>query len=107
MPPVEGRVYYRGEPLPGGTVVFTPDPERGNKGPLATAVIRPDGRYALRSGREVGAVVGWHRITVAPPGVEGQPPAFALPSKYADPLRSERCYEVKSGQLNTIDIHLD
>ena len=26
LAPVRGRVFYRGKPLPGGTIVFTPDP---------------------------------------------------------------------------------
>src|SRR5207248_2660078 len=42
---VKGRVFYRGRPLPGGTIVFTPDPERGGHGPQACAEIGPDGCY--------------------------------------------------------------
>ena len=39
LQPVHGRVYYRGTPLAGGTIVFTPDPDRGGAGPLAYAEI--------------------------------------------------------------------
>jgi hypothetical protein len=107
LPPVEGHVYYRGAPVAGGTLVFTPDPERGGRGNCAVAVIQPDGRYRLRTGNEPGAAPGWHRITVAAAAVEGRPPVQPLPSKYCDPLRSDRWCEVKAGQANVIDIHLD
>jgi hypothetical protein len=107
MPRVEGRVYYRGTPLTGGTIVFSPDPERGGHGPLASAVIGADGRYTLHTGGEPGAVAGWHRVTVAPAGVEGRPPEPPLPRHYADPERSGHCYEVKPGQLNVIEINLE
>src|SRR6516225_7750875 len=67
MTPVHGRVFFHGQPLPGGTIVFTPDAERGGRGPLACGEIDADGRYTLRTGDKPGAVSGWHRITIAPP----------------------------------------
>jgi hypothetical protein len=108
LAPVQGRVYYRGEPLPGGTIVFAPDPERGGHGPLACAEIESDGHYALRTGKETGAVTGWHRVTVAPgePAGEGRP-RVDLPSKYTDPEQSGESCEVKEGQVNTHDLHLE
>src|SRR5438552_2308150 len=63
---VRGTVFYRGEPVRGGTVVFAPDPDRGGSGPLAIAEIQPDGTYVLRTDGENGAVPGWHRVTVSP-----------------------------------------
>ena len=75
LAPVEGRVLFRGQPLRGGTIVFTPDPDRGNSGPLATAEIGADGRFVLTSGGKPGAVPGWHRVTVAPPAL---PPTAAI-----------------------------
>jgi hypothetical protein len=110
LAPVRGRVYYRGDPLPGGTIVFTPDPGRGGHGPLAYAEIESDGRYFLRTGQEVGAVPGWHRVTVAPAGPAGDAggkPVVALPRKYTDPEQSGETCEVKEGQVNTCDLHLD
>src|SRR5207249_4096885 len=62
LAPVSGRVFYRGQPLPGGTIVFTPDSERGGSGPLACGEIGQDGRYTLHTGTQPGAVPGWHRI---------------------------------------------
>ncbi len=63
LAPVRGHVYYHGVPLAGGAVVFTPDPDRGGRGPLACARIGADGAYVLVTGTDNGAVVGWHRVT--------------------------------------------
>jgi hypothetical protein len=100
--PVQGHVYFHNEPLRGGTIVFTPDAERGNDGPMATGEIQPDGRYTLHTGPDAGAVVGWHRVTIAA-GPNGQ----ALPVRYSDPKLSEQGREVKAGQPNTLDFHLE
>jgi hypothetical protein len=117
LTPVHGRVFYHGQPLPGGTIVFTPDPERGGRGPLACGEIGPDGRYTLHTGGSPGAVAGWHRVTIAaasPAGRAGgrEPlPADAsgadLPRKYSDPERSGLSREVKPGQAADQDFHLD
>src|SRR5262245_62732384 len=92
---VGGQVFYRGRPLAGGTIVFAPDPGHGARGPLAWGEVGPDGRYSLRTGEKPGAVVGWHRVTVAAPG-----PA-ALPARYSDPERSGQCHEVRDAPSNT------
>ena len=103
---VQGRVYYQGKPLESGTVVFVPDPSRGGSGPLARAEIQADGRYRLRTGDKSGAVPGWHRVTVAPGGPAGSP-TRTLPPRFSDPESSGQCHEVKPGQENTIDLHLE
>jgi hypothetical protein len=100
--PVQGRVFYRNEPLRGGTIVFTPDAERGNQGPLATGEIQGDGRYTLHTGEEPGAVVGWHRVTIA-----AGPDCQALPRRYSDPKLSDQSREVKAGQASAFDFHLE
>jgi hypothetical protein len=105
LEPVEGQVFYKGKPLAGGTIVFAPDPERGGHGPLAFAEIQPDGRFTLRTGETAGAVVGWHRVTVASASPTAAVPG--LPAKYCDPERSGQRCEVKPGQPNTIEIRLD
>jgi hypothetical protein len=112
--PVSGRVYYQGKPLAGGTIVFTPDPERGGSGPMAFAEIKADGGFTLHTGTEFGAVAGWHRVTVAaapPPATVPGAPAprggTPLPAKYSDPERSGLHQEVKAGLANTIDLRLD
>jgi len=57
MVPVRGTVYYHDKPLPGGTIVFTPDPDRGGRGPLALGEIAGDGTYTLLSDGRPGAVI--------------------------------------------------
>ena len=56
------RVLPR-RPAGGRPVVFTPDPDRGGRGPLACARIGDDGAYVLTTGPDSGAVTGWHRVT--------------------------------------------
>jgi hypothetical protein len=102
LAPVQGRVFFRGRPLTGGTIVFVPDPERGGRGPLALGEIGPDGHYHLLSDGRHGAVPGWHRITVA-----GSDAEMPLPRSYSDPERSGKSCEVKAGRANVIDIQLD
>jgi hypothetical protein len=103
---VLGRVFYRGKPVEGGTVVFAPDASRGGSGPLASAEIQPDGRYRLTTGDKSGAVPCWHRVTIAPAGPAGTATP-ALPPRYRDPDLSGQCHEVKPGRENTIDLNLD
>lgn len=113
--PVRGRVFYKGTPLPGGSIVFTPDADKGGRGPLARGEIRPDGTYTLASDGRPGAAPGWHRVTVvsvqAPPakpsGTELADVPSLLPRKYAAPDLSGLVGRVKPGEENVIDFHLD
>jgi hypothetical protein len=103
LAPVQGRVFYRGQALVGGTIVFTPDPHRGGSGPQAWAEIGGDGRYTLCSGGKKGAVPGWHQVTIAPPRLQGA----VLPARYRDPEMSGQHVEVKPDRLNICDLHLE
>ena len=113
LTPVRGRVFYRGQPLPGGTIVFAPDAERGGNGPLAYSEIAADGRFSLHSGAKLGAVAGWHRVTIAPParavapGQTAAPPAVELPRKYSDPEQSGLLREVRPGKSGEQDFYLE
>jgi hypothetical protein len=109
LTPVHGQVFYHGQPLAGGTIVFTPDPERGGHGPLACGEIGPDGRYSLRTDREPGAVPGWHRVTIALPSHTAldQMPLLDLPRKYSDPEQSGLLREVKAGRVVDQDFQLE
>jgi hypothetical protein len=100
--PVRGRVLYRGQPLAGGTIVFTPDADRGGRGPLAVGEIDADGHYTLRTGDQPGAVPGWHRVTIAAAG-----PEPSLPRRYRDPEHSGLSRQVRPDQANVIDLSLD
>jgi hypothetical protein len=97
---VAGRVFYRGAPLAGGTVVFAPDPEHGGDGPIAWGEIGPDGRYTLHTKEGEGISPGWHRVTFAAAA------GTTLPPRYGDPARSGQAREVKAGQANQIDFDL-
>ncbi len=112
--PVHGKVSYRGQPLTAGTLVFAPDPVRNGPGPLSRADIQPDGTYQLKSGDGLGAVAGWHRITVIAvvdtPAVPGQRfvrPRSLLPEKYRDPELSGLTCEIKPGKENVVNFNLD
>lgn len=47
---LSGKVMYAGKPVPVGEVLFSPDPEAGNKGPGVLAIIK-DGVYKLPEGK--------------------------------------------------------
>lgn len=105
--PVRGHVTFRGTPLTGGAIVFTPDPERGGSGPLACARIDNDGGFVLRTGQDVGAVPGWHRVTFTARASDSTSPETLLPARYSDPEQSGQSGEVKPGQGNVIEFHLE
>jgi hypothetical protein len=104
LTPVRGRVFFHGQPLAGGTIVFTPDAERGGHGPLAWGEIEADGRYLLHTGDKTGVVPGWHRISIAPPSAASS--AVYLPRKYGDPEQSGLLREIQAGKLSEQDFYL-
>ncbi len=113
---VEGVVRIKGKPVEGIYLEFTPDPDRGGRGPSSQSTSGPDGRYTLKctdaksAVSTDGAVVGWHRVLAydlkRPTAVQGEAPK---PSRVADvysqidttPLK----FEVKPGQ-QTFEIDL-
>jgi hypothetical protein len=104
--PVQGKVYYRGQPLVSGMVVFAPDADRGTHGELATGAIQPDGSFKLKSADKAGAVAGWHRVTVMAVELTPEPRAL-LPARYSDPRLSGLLCEVKAGRDNAINFNLE
>jgi hypothetical protein len=109
-----GKVSYRGQPLPHGTIVFTPDAIRGGTGLPVRAEIQPDGSYRLRTTEAVGLPPGWYRVTVAAvdtanpaPGATFSGPRSLLPVKYRDPEQSGLLCEVKAGKENAINFNLE
>jgi hypothetical protein len=114
---VRGRVTYRGAPLPTGSIVFVPDPDRGGSGPMSRGDVGADGTYRLRvcgDGGGEGAAVGWHRVTIhavevartATVGDLGPAPRSLLPDHYRDPELSGLRREVRAGAENVIDFDL-
>jgi hypothetical protein len=113
LTPVRGQVFFHGQPLAGGTIVFTPDPERGGHGSLACGEIDIEGRYSLHTGDQLGVASGWHRITIASPApvaVPGHPaaePTIDLPRTYSDPEQSGLLREIAPGKSGEQDFHLE
>jgi hypothetical protein len=113
LTPVRGQVFFHGQPLCGGTIVFTPDAERGGHGSLACGEIDAEGRYSLHTGDRLGVAAGWHRVTIAPPalaaapGRPATPPAIDLPRTYSDPEQSGLLREVQPGKSGEQDFHLE
>jgi hypothetical protein len=112
---VRGKVSYQGRPVPIGVIVFSPDPNRGGRGPLASAKIQADGSYELHTDETSGASAGWYRVTVvavdtpsATPSASGfAVPRSLLPEKYRDPELSGLTCEVRAGRDNTINFNLE
>ena len=105
---VKGRVTYRGEPLDGGVIVFVPDEDRGNSGPLVKGTIAADGTFSLAP--ETAA--GWYRVAVAPLPGAAPPPTVSnlypgLPNRYRNPQLSGLAGEIKPGADNHFEFDLD
>ncbi|MGE3821147.1 MAG: hypothetical protein AB7I30_17175 [Isosphaeraceae bacterium] len=73
MTRVNGRVTYKGEPVPSGTVYFSPDEpgQRGAQGPLDS-----NGYYSLGTFQPGdGAYVGKHKVSIVAQGPDKPIPA--------------------------------
>jgi hypothetical protein len=110
---VHGKVSYRGLLLRRGTIVFTPDSQRGASGPIARAEIQADGTYELATGDELGAATGWYCVTITAlePGgqteISFQNSRPYLPGRYQDPELSGLVCQVRDQLDNAIDFNLD
>jgi hypothetical protein len=114
---ITGRVTFRAEPLPGGTVAFHPA-----RGKPVVGKLKPDGTYAVKA-----VPVGRVRVTVEtesvrprprvpssvppgsadPPRKKGDAPKYVrIPEKYARPQTSGLTYDVRAGN-QTLDLALD
>jgi hypothetical protein len=106
---VKGRVDYRGGPLAGGLIVFVPDEERGNSGPLVKATINADGSFSLGS----SVPAGWYKVAVAPLPGSGRTTPTAVdpypgpPLRYRNPQLSGLEGEVKAGTENVFAFQLN
>ena len=54
---VSGKVNFKGQPIPEGRIIFTPDTTKGNKGPAGSAEIK-DGQYDTGAEGGKGVVGG-------------------------------------------------
>lgn len=67
---VSGAVTFNGQPIPAGTVMFTPDQSKGGSGPAGLAVIK-NGKYDTSSTDGTGVVGGPHIVQII--GLDGKP----------------------------------
>jgi hypothetical protein len=102
---VRGRVLCGGKPAAGGLIVFSPDPDRGGRGPVAHALIGADGSYELPHGPTDGLGAGWYRVAVAGPVSAADGPQVA--ERYRYPERSGLAAEVRSGGENVFEFQVE
>jgi len=78
---ISGTVTHDGKPVPSGSLRFTPDFERGNRGP-ATTIMITDGTY--RSVDGFGVLGGPYTVEIS--GFEALPPEQAQAMPMPKPL---------------------
>jgi hypothetical protein len=107
---VTGVVLYKGQPVEGAVVTFTP--QEGNPGTGRTG---PEGRFVLTTyNAEDGAVPGTHTVTVqlfpegGLPGMEVESTGgVGIPKKYAEPGSSPLSREVVADEENEFTLELE
>jgi hypothetical protein len=111
---VKGKVSYKGNAVPNGTINFLPV-DSGK--PSATGEIQPDGSYVLKTylGNKPsdGAVVGKHKVVIVAmadmasilPEQRTPLPPPIVPIKYTSPATSDLTANVEDKE-NTIDFDL-
>jgi hypothetical protein len=102
MFPVEGQVKLRGKPLTKGTVVFYPDPSKGNTTKHEPrGDIEADGHYKIVTHPRQGAPPGWYKVAVivtepSDPKNLYSLPRSLIPEKFSKPDESQVTLEVRS-----------
>jgi len=106
--PIQGKVTHKGQPVTGGTLVFTP---LGGSGKAATAEIKKDGTFSVGTTRaEDGAELGRYRVAFTPPPQElteeqrKDPKYIAPPPQYMGLAPKDAEVEFKKGA--SVDIEL-
>lgn len=103
---IKGRVTCAGRPLANGLIVFTPDTERGQRGPGAQVRLDADGRYALPGGHASRLAPGWYRVTIAGP-VDALESGPRVAERYRYPERSGLEAEVRDQPEYEFNFDLD
>ena len=107
--PVRGQVSVNGDPAAGAVIVFHPD-GGGLQAVPPTAVVAPDGTFALATGDKPGAAAGNYVVTVTWADTSKKPTEQQvmmganpydgpdrLKGRYATPQQSPLRAEVKAG----------
>lgn len=109
---VKGTAAYKGAPVKGGTVIFSPIGAGLEPGSPATADVKSDGTFRMvtNTGSD-GAIVGKHRVSYTPPAQElteeqRKNPKYIAPlPPYMGLVAKQTEIEIKPGD-NTIEIEL-
>lgn len=104
---VSGRVLCDGQPVPHAIVFFEPlqSGESALAGKQGTARAKEDGTFVISTyGTQDGAVVGRHRVRVAPPDSDDHP-QFNCPCSMNSEVDVMEV-EVKKGEKNHFDVNL-
>ena len=108
---VRGKVTFNGQPVVGGLVVFTPDPQRGGNGKPAFAETGPDGGFTLQLDNSPNIPVGWYRVSLAPAPVIPDPAAASqkatFPAKLARPDLSGLEREILAGKDHVFEFAVE
>jgi predicted phosphodiesterase len=104
--PVSGRVYYKGNPIPGAKIAFTwMDGKTRVRG---DAIVQPDGTYRLSTyAAHDGAPAAEYKVTIVmmKPKEEGDPDVNLLPTRYGDVDKTPLTATIREGQ-NRINFEL-
>jgi hypothetical protein len=102
-----------GQPLPGVTVIFLPDPEKQTNGSRSSGLTDDAGRYTLvyeGTDAKGGVLVGWHRVLVEDTAVENRDPKGPktprLNMNYSSASQTPLAFEVKPGS-QSYDFQVD
>lgn len=89
--PVQGKVFFRGQPAAGAQVVFQPAGQEAYVGPRPAATVDDQGTFVLRTEPYgEGAPAGEYHVLISwyPPNArEQENPRNRLPAKYCDPTQ--------------------
>lgn len=102
---VRGSVTFQGQPVAGGLVVFSPDPDRGGDGKPCRGELGPDGRFQLKLGEVTTIPAGWYRVAIAP--APGSADYLTFPPQLARPDKSGLIREVQPGRENVFDFAVE
>jgi hypothetical protein len=112
MVQVEGKVTYKGKPVPRGYVSFYADSKKGNQSMEVPIGIIEDGDYHVVTRTKGGITPGWYQIAVnAAKQIDPKNPYFTdwlVPEKYSNSKTSKLQIEVlENAPPGAYDIHIE
>jgi hypothetical protein len=109
---VEGKVTYKGKPVPRGYVSFYAEPKKGNQSMEVPIGIIEDGEYHVMTRTKEGMTPGWYKVTVnAAKQIDPENPYFTewlVPEKYSlDKTSKIEVEVVEKPAAGAYDIHIE